>query len=112
MKPMHKNEENQEMSSRAVITPFLRWFLLKETLAKDEVVAKLLNEMDQGSVLDQERWAESIRRALLPHVIQVLSGLLERPLKTEEMRYVFGKIDEFIALYGGGPHPGNEFCQN
>lgn len=90
----------KEDSSKNAITLFLRWFLLKETLAQDENVAKLLNDMDQGVVKNEAMWAESIRRALLPHVVRVISDILERPLKPEELLHVFGKIDEFIGLYG------------
>lgn len=90
----------KENSSRNAITLFLRWFLLKETLVKDEKVAKLLSDMDRGKVKNEGEWAESIRRALLPHVVGVLANILERPMKPEEMLFVFGKIEEFINLYG------------
>lgn len=92
----------KEDSSRNAINLFLRWFLLKETLTKDEKIAQLLNDMDQGRVRNEGDWADAIRKALLPYVLGVLSGLLERPLKSDELLYVFGKIEQFIGLYGTG----------
>ncbi len=104
MKPNFINNIENEKSSHNAITLFLRWFLLRDTLTLDEKVAKLLNDMDQGEVKNEGEWAESIRRALLPQVVGVLSSILERPMKPEEMLYVFGKIDEFIYRYGVRDH--------
>ncbi|HUO59004.1 MAG TPA: hypothetical protein VMV05_12580 [bacterium] len=102
----------KEDSSHNAINLFLRWFLLKETLVKDEKVAQLLSDMDQGLVRNEGEWADSIRKSLLPHVVGVLSGLLERPLREDELLYVFGKIEQFISLYGNGSVPGGDLSPN
>ena len=102
----------KEDSSRNAINLFLRWFLLKETLAKDEKVAQLLHDMDEGRVRNEGEWADSIRKSLLPHVVGVLSGLLERPLTSDELLYVFGKVEQFIGLYGMGSLTHQDLSQN
>lgn len=102
----------KEDSSRNAINLFLRWFLLKETLAKDEKIARLLRDMDEGRVKNEGEWADSIRKSLLPYVLGVLSGLLERPLSSDELLYVYGKIEQFINLYGMGSIPTKELSPN
>ena len=102
MKSANIQTIEKEDSSQNAINLFLRWFLLKETLVKDEKVAQLLYDMDRGLVKNEGEWADSIRKSLLPHVVGVLSGLLERPLQQDELLYVFGKIEQYINLYGMG----------
>jgi len=85
-----------------VISLFLKWYLCRTTLMKNRKIWVLLEEMEEGKVEDQEKWANLIRARILGEGLKALGALLERPVNQHELVHLFERIEEFVQLYAMG----------
>ena len=79
-----------------VVSLFLKWYLRRSTLEKDKSARKMLEEMEQGLVVNPEKWLTRLRTHLSNESLKALGDLLERPIRQRELIYVFERIEEFI----------------
>lgn len=102
MQSIRKNPTRLKTDSFPAVSLFLKWFLCRTTLEKNKSVKKLLALMDEGKVVDQEKWADLLRKRLLRTALYALNSLLERPVNHNELAHIYGRIEEFIQLYAMG----------
>lgn len=102
MESMKKNLLKLKTDSFPAVSLFLKWYLCRTTLVRNKKIKKLLDEMDEGKVSDQEKWASLLRMRILGEAFHTLSTLLDRQLNPSEVIHLFERIEEFIQLYAMG----------
>lgn len=102
MESIRKNTVKLKTDSFPVVSLFLKWYLCRATLVRNKKIKKLLDEMDEGKVLDQDKWASLLRLRIMGEAFQGLSALLERQLNPNEVVHLFERIEEFVQLYAMG----------
>lgn len=102
MESAGKNFVKLKTDSFPAVSLFLKWYLCRTTLERNKKIRKLLDEMDERKVSDQEKWASLLRMRILGEAFNALSDLLDRQLNPSEVAHLFERIDEFIQLYAIG----------
>ncbi len=102
MESIRKNAVRLKTDTFPVVSLFLKWYLCRETLARNKKIKNLLEEMDEGKVSDPQQWASLLRMRILGEAFAALSSLLERRLTPPEVVHLFERIEEFVQLYAMG----------
>ena len=101
MNPTKNMKVTKEQGSFPLISNYLKGFLRKETLRKEDVINHLLENKREDMIQGEESRAEILRRYLDRISIRDLSELLSRPLYPFELLFLFESIEKFIRLTMG-----------
>ena len=78
---------------------FLKGYLRNETLQKDQVLAGLLVEKEQGRIVNPQKWMFRLRTRLLECALREFKERSGRPVNLNELLHMDERIDEFVQLY-------------
>jgi hypothetical protein len=102
MDPKEVRPGNSKPGNSPAVSLFLRWFLLRSTLERNKEIRCLLDDRDEGKVVDELEWAGSLRNGLLRKAFRLLDSLLGRPMNQAELIYLAEKVEEFVRSYARG----------